>query len=294
MKQDVVKGQILAQEEAAVKKANEHLERLPSEITNLKRRDFELQHLERLSQADNGVYFLKGFLSMPALSSSLSSSVLFVHPYSSFQLVHQAVSDLIRQMENVSKLYFAKIIRHDAFKLTLNPDTAHVSLRLSKENQEATAMHQAQDYTSHPHRFDFKTQILCSEGLQDAPRYWEVNYKVKNWVCIAVSYSKIYRKEKNKVGFFGRNYCSWGLRCYYSSYKFWHDNKCINVNYTKCCSRIGVYLDPGIGILEFYNVSDDMTLIYKVQTKFTEPLYVGFGIEGKGSQITLCDLQESM
>lgn len=59
MRQGAVKELILAQEEAAVKKAKERLEQLPSEITDLKRREFELQHLERLSQFDNGVYFLQ-------------------------------------------------------------------------------------------------------------------------------------------------------------------------------------------------------------------------------------------
>lgn len=54
-----VKKLILTQEEAAVKKAEELLEQLPSEISDLKRRDFELQRLEQLSQAENGVHFLQ-------------------------------------------------------------------------------------------------------------------------------------------------------------------------------------------------------------------------------------------
>lgn len=59
LRQGEVKKLILDQEEEAMKKATELLKRLPSEITDLKRRDFELQRLEQLSQADNGVYFLQ-------------------------------------------------------------------------------------------------------------------------------------------------------------------------------------------------------------------------------------------
>lgn len=59
MRQCAVKKLILAQEGAAVKKAVKHLARLPSEITDLKRRELELQRLEQLSQADNGVNFLQ-------------------------------------------------------------------------------------------------------------------------------------------------------------------------------------------------------------------------------------------
>lgn len=180
-----------------------------------------------------------------------------------------------------------------ASKLTLNPDTAHVSLRLSEDNSEVTAMTLEQDYTDHPDRFDRRAQILCNESLQGTPQYWEVEYGGNNWVCIAVSYIGIYRKEKwgKKSSLFGRNCCSWGLRCYPSSYKFWHNNEYISVKYSRRCSRIGVYLDHGIGILEFYNVSDDMSLIYKAQTKFTEPVYAGFGLAGKRTHIKLCDLE---
>lgn len=59
LRQSTVKKLILDQEEAAVKNAKELLEQLPSEITDLKKRDFELQRLEQLSEAENGVYFLQ-------------------------------------------------------------------------------------------------------------------------------------------------------------------------------------------------------------------------------------------
>lgn len=59
MRQCTVKELILAQEEAAVKKVNTFLERLEQEISNLKSRDAELQHLEQLSQAENDIYFLQ-------------------------------------------------------------------------------------------------------------------------------------------------------------------------------------------------------------------------------------------
>lgn len=166
-----------------------------------------------------------------------------------------------------------------------------MSLCLSKENREVTAKHLTQDYPDHPDRFESRAQILCNEALQGAPRYWEVEYGGNCWVCFAVSYIGIYRKLKYP-SLFGRNHCSWCLRCYPSMYEFWHNNKSVSVPHSKRCSRIGVYLNHGLGILEFYNVSNDMSLIYKAQTKFTEPLYAGFGLAGKGTHVKLCDLQQ--
>ncbi|CAB1454610.1 unnamed protein product [Pleuronectes platessa] len=40
-------------------------------------------------------------------------------------------------------------------------------------------------------------------------------------------------------------------------------------------SRVGVYLDHSAGVLSFYRVSDTMTLLHRVQTTFTQPLYAG-------------------
>ncbi|KAJ8278280.1 hypothetical protein GJAV_G00085880 [Gymnothorax javanicus] len=42
--------------------------------------------------------------------------------------------------------------------------------------------------------------------------------------------------------------------------------------------RIGVYLDHRAGTLSFYSVSDTMTLLHRVQTTFTQPLYPGFWV----------------
>ncbi|PWA23285.1 hypothetical protein CCH79_00021028, partial [Gambusia affinis] len=42
-------------------------------------------------------------------------------------------------------------------------------------------------------------------------------------------------------------------------------------------SRVGVYLDHRAGILSFYSVSETMTLLHRVQTRFTEPLLAGVG-----------------
>ncbi|KAL0978831.1 hypothetical protein UPYG_G00176270 [Umbra pygmaea] len=41
---------------------------------------------------------------------------------------------------------------------------------------------------------------------------------------------------------------------------------------------VGVYLDHRAGTLSFYSVSDTMTLIHRVQTIFTQPLYPGFNV----------------
>ncbi|XP_061112607.1 stonustoxin subunit beta-like, partial [Conger conger] len=170
----------------------------------------------------------------------------------------------------------------DGCQLTLDPNTAHRKLRLSEGNREVTCVREIQSYPDHPERFERWPQVLCREGVSGRC-YWEAEWSV-DWVSIAVSYKEISRK--------GRGYdCGMGcsLFCTPSSYSFWHNNVDTKIP-VPSSSRIGVYLDHRAGTLSFYSVSDTMTLLHRVQTTFTQPLYPGFRVY-YGSSVKLCDLR---
>ncbi|XP_060785923.1 tripartite motif-containing protein 16-like [Neoarius graeffei] len=312
MRHCAVKELILAQEEAAVKQVNTLLERLEKEVTDLKSKNAELQHLEQLSQADNDIYFLQSAASIPYLTKFIQIPALSVHPSCPFQLTTDAVSNLIKELHLICQWTFMTIservknigiisaplpqtyqeLLKYAIKLTLDTNTVHDKLQLSNLDLELTAVQISENYPFHPDRFERRLQVLCREGLRGSPCYWEIECGTKgSWVNIAVSYKGIKRKGK-QAPLFGRSRSSWALRNYGGIYEIWHDNKC-QKSYTDRsldCSRIGIYLDHGAGILAFYNVSGKLSLIYKVQTQFTEPVYAGFGLVGIGSRIRLCDL----
>ncbi|KAM9322943.1 tripartite motif-containing protein 16-like [Pholidichthys leucotaenia] len=52
-------------------------------------------------------------------------------------------------------------------------------------------------------------------------------------------------------------------------------------------SRIGVFLDHSAGLLSFYSISETMTLLHRVQTTFTQPLYAGLGVWDDGATAEL-------
>ncbi|KAJ8366882.1 hypothetical protein AAFF_G00338500 [Aldrovandia affinis] len=173
-------------------------------------------------------------------------------------------------------------------QLTLNPNTAHRELRLSEGNREVTCVGQDQSYPDHPERFDW-AQVLCREGLSGRS-YWEAEWR-GFWVYIAVSYKEISRKGVGDDCGLGRNDKSWSLECFPSGYCFFrHNNKITDLPAPPSSSRIGVYLDHGAGTLSFYSVSDTMTLLHRVQTTFTQPLYPGFGVYYPRCSVKLCDL----
>ncbi|XP_038841904.1 stonustoxin subunit beta-like, partial [Salvelinus namaycush] len=155
-------------------------------------------------------------------------------------------------------------------QLTLDPNTAHTHLSLSKGNRKVTRTDQVQPYPDHLDRFTNYCQVLCREGLSGRC-YWEVEW-TGNVVETAVSYKDISRTGTDG---FGNNNKSWSLKYYRGGYYFRHNNVENEVSGPQS-SRVGVYLDHKAGTLSFYSVSDTMTLLHRVQTTFTQPLYPGF------------------
>ncbi|XP_036417171.1 tripartite motif-containing protein 16-like [Colossoma macropomum] len=171
-------------------------------------------------------------------------------------------------------------------QLTLDPNTLNRELALSERNRKITLMNQIQTHPDHPERSDVVPQVLCRESLTGRC-YWEVEFS-KRGVDIAVSYKGISRKSNECR--FGCNDQSWSLICFGSSYSFKHNDKESKLSVNSSSSRIGVYVDHSAGILSFYSVSDTMTLLHRVHTTFTQPLYPGFGVFC-GHYLQICDLE---
>uniref|UniRef100_A0A3B3XN53 RING-type domain-containing protein n=1 Tax=Poecilia mexicana TaxID=48701 RepID=A0A3B3XN53_9TELE len=85
---------------------------------------------------------------------------------------------------------------------------------------------------------------------------------------------QIRSQQETEVKEFGQNDKSWCLYCDLICNVFYHNNVVTQLPGSDF-SRIGVYLDHRAGVLCFYNVSGSMTLIHRVQTRFTQPLYAG-------------------
>ncbi|CAL8389705.1 unnamed protein product [Boreogadus saida] len=67
-------------------------------------------------------------------------------------------------------------VKKYACELTLDPNTAHRHLSLSKNNRRVMRLGITQGYPDHPQRFDYHRQVLCREGLSGRC-YWEVEWR---------------------------------------------------------------------------------------------------------------------
>ncbi|XP_066537060.1 tripartite motif-containing protein 16-like [Hoplias malabaricus] len=288
---------IRAQEKASVSRVEEHVKLLKQEIAELKRRHSDM---EQLSHTEDDIHFLQKFQPLSAPSEYGES----VSPCLSFVEVSNYVCQLRDELEKCcnNQLYTVKNgsvsvpepVHREEFlqyscELTLDHSTANKHLRLSDWNKMVTCIKNAQLYPDHPERFDYFYQVLCRESLSGRC-YWEVEWSGSYGAFIAVAYKSISRKGKGMDGFFGSNDQSWRLMCSPSGFTFSHNNKETKIHSIPTSSRVGVYVDHKAGVLSFYNVSDTMTLLHRVQTTFTQQLYAGFGLY-LGSTVRLLVLQ---
>ncbi|XP_068587590.1 stonustoxin subunit beta-like [Cebidichthys violaceus] len=184
-----------------------------------------------------------------------------------------------------------------ACELTLDPNTAHRQLILSEDNRQVKYVEEEQPYPYHPERFDHLQQLLCTTGLTGRC-YWEV--ETKGLSCMAVAYRGMRRRGNYNDCMFGRNDKSWSLG-YDGGYYLWHNNTGTDIRPCfKETPRAAVYLDWPAGTLSFYIISSDtLTHLYTSYSRFSEPLYPGFGFEldmwkpsRPGSSLSLCQIDE--
>ncbi|XP_073333996.1 tripartite motif-containing protein 16-like [Pagrus major] len=300
-----VKQQVRSQQETEVSRVKDLQEKLEQEITELKRKDAELK---KLSHTEDHNQFLHNYPSLSALSESTHSSSINIRPLSYFEDVTAAVSEVrdklqdvlretwrnisltvtevdvvLSQSEPKTRAGFLKYSR----EITLDPNTANTWLLLSEGNRKVTDMEVEQSYSSHPDRFTDWVQVLGRESLT-GHCYWEMEWRGGE-VDIAVAYKNISRAGGSDQDLFGRNDKSWALYCKTNSYNFWYNNVKTPVSGPES-SRVGVYLDHSAGILSFYSVSETMTLLHRVQTTFTQPLYAGLYLSGE-TTAELCKLK---
>ncbi|XP_060927633.1 tripartite motif-containing protein 16-like [Limanda limanda] len=299
-----VEQQIRSQQETEVSRVRELQERLEQEITELKRKDHELK---QLSDTEDHNQFLHNYPSLSPLCESTHSSSIRIRPLRYFEDVRAAVSQVRGRLQDILSETQRKILqivsqvdvllpqpepqtRADFLKYsqenTLDPNTAYKLLLLSEGNRKVRVMNKDQSYSNHPDRFTDWRQVLSRESLTGRC-YWEVKVGGgRGGVDVAVTYKNVTRAGNSHECLFGYNDKSWSLTCVGNNYNFYYNSIMTPVS-GPLSSRVGVYLDHSAGVLSFYRVSHTMTLLHRVQTTFTQPLYAGFGV-GFGSTAEFC------
>ncbi|XP_051946610.1 E3 ubiquitin/ISG15 ligase TRIM25-like [Xyrauchen texanus] len=310
---------IRAQEKNEVRRVEALINSLEQEISDLKKRNNEL---EQLSHIEDDVYFIQNFSSFPRYQRSSMCSIS-VNQHLTFEEIQTIVSELKSQLDDlceedavrISEKVPAVHIMANNEKITeylpsqpktreeflmystdLNLNQSSASNRLSIQNKSVSRNDSLQNnhnvayenwgiYDSYSSYNSMVTyQVLCNESLSGRC-YFEVQCQGTG-CSIAFSYDQI---EHGGNFTFGCNKRSWKFDFPMANPCVWQNNQKTNIS---LISKIGVFLDQKVGIVSFYNVSDKMTLLHRFQTTFTGPLYPGFSFQqwGNSSSVAICDL----
>uniref|UniRef100_A0A8C4SXH3 Uncharacterized protein n=1 Tax=Erpetoichthys calabaricus TaxID=27687 RepID=A0A8C4SXH3_ERPCA len=228
-------------------------------------------------------------LTDPFLSHQLSFILTFFYPPDFTTLVHAGVLHRAPMRKLAEPHESAQFLPVPSYPITSHTYGVpqRLNLHLTEGNRKVTREGTKANYPDHLNRFDCWPQVLCREALTGTRCYWEVECTGDN-LAIGVAYQGLSRKGDGMECSLGNNDKSWSLYCSYSQYSVYHNNKCTILS-TPYSPRIGVYLDWPAGSLSFYSVSHTMTLLHRLNTFFTKPLYPGFGV-GPDCSVTICHL----
>ncbi|KPP61128.1 tripartite motif-containing protein 16-like [Scleropages formosus] len=288
-------------EKAAFSQADSLVERLEQEIEELKKKE---SGLKQLYSTEDHIHFLQNFNYLCTPTDDGVIPRVTVNPDFSFAAARKAVAEIKERLEELGREELLKISRSvneipvytvenrtkersikDFCQLRLDPNTAYKELYISEGNRKVIRTRDLQPYSDNPERFDSFAQVLCREALSGGRYYWEIEWSGE--FSVGVAYRGISRKGKGSLCLLGYNKKSWSLLCSDSGYSAWHNrvDKAVNGPHSP---RIGVYLDHSAGTVSFYSIGETMTLLYRFETTFTEPLYPGFGV---GTSVKICQLK---
>uniref|UniRef100_A0A8C1SI05 Uncharacterized protein n=1 Tax=Cyprinus carpio TaxID=7962 RepID=A0A8C1SI05_CYPCA len=258
-------------DERKLKKQDEELiQELQQEISELKMRDTELDHLLhtedhlQLLQIDPSLCSPPHTRNWPEISMNTDVSV---------ETLRRALTQLQETLDQKLSQTVLRRMQQYAVDVTLDPDTAHPNLILSNDGKQVRhgdIMHGVPDY---PERFDKCASVLGKEGFLSGRFYFEVQLKGKSKWDLGVARESINRKGKIRVSP-QNGYWTVGL---------WNENE-----YWACADsyvllslrvkpqKVGVFVDYEEGLVSFYDVESRSHIYSFTGQSFTNRIYPYF------------------
>uniref|UniRef100_A0A8C1KFW5 Uncharacterized protein n=1 Tax=Cyprinus carpio TaxID=7962 RepID=A0A8C1KFW5_CYPCA len=259
------------QQKAAEKQEKELIEELELEITELKKRNTEL---EQLSHTEDHLHLLQMYSSLCSPTNTRN------WPEISMKTRSQRSSDVLLLCVSTE----LKRMQQYAVDVTLDPDTAHPELILSEDRKQVKYGGVSQDVPDNPERFDSCVCVLGKEGFSLGRFYFEVQVKESTEWDLGVARESINRKGEISLSP-SDGYWTVVLRNEdkYAAY----DDPTVSLYVRVIPQRVGVFVDYEEGLVSFYDVESSSHIYSFTGQSFTDKLYPFLGpalnIEGENS-----------
>ncbi|XP_036418006.1 zinc finger protein RFP-like [Colossoma macropomum] len=260
-------------QKAAERQAEDLIEELEQEITELKRRDTEL---EQLSHTEDHLHLLQIYPSLCRPPHTNNWTGISIDPIIdlSVDIVRNVLSQLQKSLNEKIIESELKMIQRYAVDVTLDADTAHPKLILSDDGKQVTHGDTKQNLPDNPKRFDRCSYALGKEGFSSGRFYYEVQVRGKTDWDLGVVRESIIRKGKTITltplkGF-------WTVILRNENEYFACAGPLVPLSLRKKSQKVGVFVDYEEGLVSFYDVESRSHIYSFTGQSFSEKLYPFF------------------
>ncbi|XP_051515269.1 E3 ubiquitin-protein ligase TRIM39-like [Myxocyprinus asiaticus] len=269
-------------QKAAEKQAEDLIKELEQEITELKRRNSEL---EQISHTEDHLHLLQIDPSLYSPKNNKNWTEISINTHVSVDTLNRALTRLKDTLDQKLGQTVLRRMQQYAVDVTLDPDTAHPNLILSDDGKQVTCGDIKQILPDKPERFDTCVCVLGKKGFSSGRFYFEVQVKGKTEWDLGVVRESINRKGKITAtpvnGF-------WTVRLRNENeYK-----ACAGPPVSLCVrvkpQKVGVFVDYEEGLVSFYDVESSSHIYSFTGQSFTQTLFPFFSpyLNQKGKNST--------
>ncbi|XP_077084232.1 E3 ubiquitin-protein ligase TRIM21 [Siphateles boraxobius] len=260
-------------QKAEEKQAEELIKELELEITELKRRNTEL---EQLSHTEDHLRLLQIY---PSLCSPLDTKI-WTGISTDTNLREDALRRALSKHQEflngaMAKITGAELRRIEKFtvNVTMDPETAHPKLLLSEDDKQVGYGETRQIVPDNPWRFDKCPSVLGKEGFSSGKFYFEVQVEGKTEWDLGVARESVFRK--GIITLSPRNGL-WTLWLRNGSEYKACDCLSVSLSLKVKPQKVGVFVDYEEGLVSFYNVESRSHIYSFTDQFFTEKLHPYF------------------
>ncbi|XP_056329397.1 E3 ubiquitin-protein ligase TRIM39-like isoform X2 [Danio aesculapii] len=258
-------------QKAAEKQAEELIKDLEQEITELKRRDAEL---EQISHTEDHLHLLQIYpeLSKPPHTSSWTH-VSISDTQLSVETLRKTLTQLQDTLDDKLSSSVRRKMQQHAVDVTLDPDTAYPDLIISDDGKLVTDGDIELELSDNPGRFDTCPCVLAKEGFNSGRFYFEVQVKGKTDWDLGVARESANRKGKIIVapedGY-------WIIVLRNENQYLAVESSAVSLSLRVKPQVVGVFVDYEEGLVTFYDVESRSHIYSFTSQCFTEKLFPFF------------------
>ncbi|KAL6491202.1 hypothetical protein MHYP_G00015470 [Metynnis hypsauchen] len=251
-------------QKAAERQAEEFIKELEQEITELKRRDTEL---EQLSHTEDHLHLLQVYSSLCSRPHTKNWTDVRINTHLRVETLRRALTQL---QEELSKEMEKLAVIVD---VTLDPDSAHSKLILSDDGKQVRHGDKQQNLPDTPERFDCHVSVLGKEGFSSGRFYYEVQVSGKTKWTLGVTTESSNRKgtitTSPENGY-------WAVRLRNKTEYTAAESLHVSLSLKQAPQKVGVFVDYEEGLVSFYDVEAKSPIHSFTGQSFTEKLYPYF------------------